>query len=90
MDPTTGMAALWGTLDLAGNMKSSGCDFMSLKQFLLDNMGHGFCCEGLYLQCLKEEFGLQLHGIGAVLLMKSSVCNSVNLELFPLAMWRPE
>ena len=39
MDPITGMAELWGSLDLAGILKSSACDFMSLKQFLLDNMG---------------------------------------------------
>ena len=82
MDPTTDMAELWGTLDLAGNMKSSGCDFMSLKQSLPDSLGPGFCCEGLYLQCLQgrvwpstpwdwssaadEEFGLQLGELGAV------------------------
>ena len=87
MDPTTDMAELWGTLYLAGNMKSSGCDFMSLKQSLPDSLGPG--CEGLYLRCLQEEFGLQLHGAGAVLLEKSLVCSSVNLEQFLLAMWRP-
>ena len=82
MDPTTGMAALWGTLDLAGNTKSSGCDFMSLKQFLLNNMGPGFCCEGAlfamspgrvwpstpwdWSSAADEEFGLQLGELGAV------------------------
>ena len=61
----TGMAELLGTLDLAGIMKSSACDFMRVKQFLPDNMGP-ISSEGLYLQCLHEEFSLQLHGLGAV------------------------
>ena len=65
MAPYTGMAELWGTLDLAGIMKSSACDFMRVKQFLPDNMGP-ISSEGLYLQCLHEEFSLQLHGLGAV------------------------
>ena len=68
MDPITGMAELWGSLDLAGILKSSACDFMSLKQFLLDNMGPGFS-EGRSLQCLHEEFNLQLHGLEQSLLL---------------------
>ena len=68
MDPITGMAELWGSLDLAGILKSSACDFMSLKQFLLDNMGPGFS-EGRSLQCLHEEFNLQLHGLEQSLLV---------------------
>ena len=38
---------------------------MSVKQFLPDNMGP-ISSEGLYLQCLHEEFSLQLYELGAV------------------------